>query len=91
MSQHDLREHLRRLLLDDARLRDQLREAGLLPGEEESLSLQHLETARVVRTLIHELEINWPGVEVILRMRTELLATRQQVSELAQLLRELQR
>jgi hypothetical protein len=90
MTEPSLREMLRRVLADDERLHAQLCEAGLVPSEDAALALEHLETARVVRTLVHELEINWPGVEVILRMRTELVATQRQVAELAELVRQLQ-
>ena len=89
MSEHDLKATLLRLLSGDEQLYAQLRSEGLLPDEDAALSREHLETARVVRTLVHELEINWPGVEVILRMRSELVATRRQVSLLAEMLRAL--
>jgi hypothetical protein len=39
---------------------------------------------------VHELEVNWPGVEVVLRLRTELVETRRQVHELSAVLRGLQ-
>jgi hypothetical protein len=91
MSSPSLRQRLMALLADDPALYDQLCDAGLVPREDTALVPDHLETARVVRTLVHELEINWAGVEVVLRMRTELLATRRQLVELAALLREQQR
>jgi hypothetical protein len=91
MSSPTLRQRLTALLADDPALYDQLCEAGLVPREDEALVPEHLETARVVRTLVHELEINWAGVEVVLRMRTELVATRRQLAELAALLRQQQR
>jgi hypothetical protein len=90
MTAPSLKESLKRLLGDDDALYTQLCEAGLVPHDDASLAVEHLETARIVRTLVHELEVNWAGVEVVLHMRSELLATRRQVSELAQLLRELQ-
>ena len=88
MTRQDLHQTLLQLLAGDAELRAQLAAAGLLPADEQELLPEHLETARVVRTLVHELEINWPGVEVILRLRSELVATRRQVAELAELLRK---
>jgi hypothetical protein len=90
MTPATLRASLRQLLADDDALYDQLCDAGLVPREDEALAPAHLETARVVRTLVHELEINWAGVEVVLRMRSELLATRRQLAELAALMRRLQ-
>lgn len=90
MSPANLRERLRQLLSDDDELYDRLCEAGLVPRDDQALLNEHLETARVVRTLVHELEINWPGVEVVLHMRSELVATRRQLAELAELVRRLQ-
>jgi hypothetical protein len=90
MTQPNLRELLRRLLADDEQLYTQLCASGLLPAEDAALQPEHLETARVVRTLVQELEINWPGVEVIVRMRAQLVATQRQVAELAELVRQLQ-
>jgi hypothetical protein len=90
MTQRDLKATLQRLLAGDDALYAQLCEAGLVPHDDTALAAEHLETARVVRTLVHELEVNWAGVEIVLRMRSELLATRQQLAELAGVLRELQ-
>lgn len=47
-----------------------------------------LEAARIAHTLMHELDVNWPGVEIILRMRSEMLDMRRQVAELLELLRK---
>jgi hypothetical protein len=91
MTQRDLKATLRRLLAGDDALYAQLCEAGLVPRDDTALAAEHLETARVVRTLVHELEVNWAGVEIVLRMRSELVATRQQLAELAGVLRQLQR
>lgn len=87
MTQPRLQELLQRLLSDDASLAQQLREAGHLPKSDEELTPEQLETARVARTLIHELELNWAGVEVVLHLREELRATRRQVAELAMIMR----
>jgi hypothetical protein len=90
MTQSDLRARLLALLAEDERLYAQLREAGLLPREEGELAPEHLETARVVHTLVHELEVNWAGVEVVMHMRSQLVATRRQLNELAELVRRRQ-
>lgn len=47
--------------------------------------VEDLELARLAHTLMHELDVNWPGVEIILRMRQEMLDMRQQVHELLEL------
>jgi hypothetical protein len=90
MTQRDLKATLQRLLAGDDALYAQLCEAGLVPRDDTALAAEHLETARVVRTLVHELEVNWAGVEIVLRMRSELVATRQQLAELAGVMRKLQ-
>lgn len=91
MTTPDLKARLLELLSDTPELYERLCREGLVPDDAAALSREHVETARVVRTLVHELEVNWAGVEVILRMRTELIDTRRQIAELAQLLRERQR
>lgn len=87
MTDRVLNETLLALLGGDAGLLRQMREAGWVPPDEVDLSAEHAETARVVHTLIHELEVNWAGVEVIVRMRSELVATRRQLAELVELLK----
>jgi hypothetical protein len=87
MTQSDLRRSLLELLADDEQLYQQICEAGLVPREDAQLGQEHLETARVVNTLVHELEVNWAGVEIVLHMRSQLVATRKQVAELAELVR----
>ena len=85
-----LKHRLRQLLGEDDALYARLCDEGLLPREDDALVSDHLETARVVHTLLHELEVNWAGVEVVLHMRMKLVATQRQVAELAKLLRDLQ-
>lgn len=64
-----------------------LREAGLAPEDHEALGPHHADTARVVRVLSEELEVNWEGIEIIVRLRGELVATRRQLAELLARLR----
>jgi hypothetical protein len=87
MTTPSLKAILQRLLDDDPELYSQLCEMGLVPRDDGALAPEHLETARVVRTLVRELDVNWPGVEIVLRMRTELMATRRQLHELAAVVR----
>jgi hypothetical protein len=90
MSAPDMKRSLELLLAGDPELYAQLCEAGLVPREDAALAAEHLETARVVRTLVRELEVNWAGVEIVLRMRSQLVATHRQLDELAALVRRLQ-
>jgi hypothetical protein len=75
------------LLGGDETLLAQLCEAELLPVDEAALTPAHTELARVAHTLAQELRVNAEGIEVILRMRAELIATRRQLAALLQLLR----
>lgn len=75
------------LLHHDDALFERLCEEGHLERDAAHYTPEQAETARVVGTLIHELDVNWPGAEVILRMRSELVATRRQVTELLVLLK----
>ncbi len=90
MSRHIREQSLLALLQGDEELYRLLRNSGLLPEEEQALSSEHLELARVVHTLVHELEVNWAGVEVILHMRTQLFSTHRQVAELLTWVRSMQ-
>jgi len=84
-----IQRHTLLALLDgDGELLELMYQSELVPRDEQALCAEHAEAARVVCTLVHELEVNWPGVEVILRMRAELLAARRQMAELLALLRE---
>jgi hypothetical protein len=74
------------ILQGDEDFYEQLRSRGLLPHDEETLTVEHIEVARVTHTLVQELELNWPGVEIVLRMRGELIDMRKQVAELLSLL-----
>ncbi|HET6346005.1 MAG TPA: hypothetical protein VFH51_13805 [Myxococcota bacterium] len=76
------------LLEDDAELVRELVAHGLLEAQEGGYLPEQAETARLAHTLIRDLDVNWEGVEIILNMRQELLATRRQM---AQLLEYLQR
>jgi hypothetical protein len=74
------------ILEGDEEFYEELRGRGLLPRDEAALEHDHLELARVTYTLVRELEVNWPGVEIVLRMRRELIDTRKQVEALLELL-----
>ena len=75
----------------DAELIEQLVALGLCERRDDGFSVEEVELMRVARVLVRELDVNWPGVEVILRMRDELLATQRQVAELLDLLRARER
>jgi hypothetical protein len=72
---------------DDPELIEVLYEVGVLDRDADTVEDAVIEAALVTRTLVRELEVNPPGVEIILRMRQELLAHRRQVAQLLALLR----
>lgn len=81
-------ETLIAFLEGDREIVERLRKAGLLAEAPAwGYSAEEVEIARIARTLVRELEVNWEGVEVILHMRTELIATRRQLAELIELVR----
>ena len=56
-------------------------------GASAEFSERMLERARVAQNLVADLEVNLPGVAVIVRMREEMSEMRQRLAELAQELR----
>ena len=65
-----------------------LERAGILEHHDAgTYSAEEIEHARVAHVLLRELDVNWAGVEVILRMRSELLVTRRYLAEMAHILR----
>lgn len=83
------REALLDLLRGDSQLVEMLEEAGIISARE--LSPAEVEDVLVARTLLRELDVNLAGVEVVLRLRAELQATRLQVKRLMQAVREAER
>jgi hypothetical protein len=88
MSKDDPIERLLALLGGDRELLAQLREAGFLPPDDTEIAPEHTEVARVTYTLIHELDVNWPGVEVALHLRSRLVAVETQLAELIVLMKK---
>jgi len=81
-----LRTTILRVLDGDDDLYHQLCVQGLLPEDEDALAGHHVELARVTQTLVRELEVNWAGVEIVLRLRSELIESRRQVAALLRLM-----
>jgi hypothetical protein len=81
-------EMLLTLLENDAELMEDLVAHGLLQPSEEGYLPEQAETARLAHTLLRDLDVNWEGVEIILHMREELLATRRQMAQLVEYLQK---
>jgi hypothetical protein len=85
-------EALVTFLEGDREVVDGLERAGIIERHGGgTYSAEELEHARVAHVLLRELDVNWAGVEVILRMRTELLVTRRHLAEAAKLVRNRER
>lgn len=87
MSELSFRELLA-VLEEDRPLVELLIEEGLFPGPvERSYSSGEAEEVRVARVLLRELDVNLAGVEVVLHLRRQVFAMRDQMSEVLRLLR----
>lgn len=76
----DLERLIESVLEGDREVLEALAESGLIePGH--GYTVVDVEVARVARTLWRELDVNWEGVEIILRLRQDLLETRRQLAE----------
>jgi hypothetical protein len=74
-------QHLIELLDGDDELIALLLEEGEIVRRDD-VALVDLDRALVARTLLRELDVSWPGVEVILELRASLREARRRISEL---------
>jgi hypothetical protein len=81
----DLERLIESVLEGDREVLEALAESGLIEPMH-GYTIVDVEVARVARTLWRELDVNWEGVEIILRLRRELLETRRQLAEVLELL-----
>ena len=70
------------LVEGDHELIARLVEEGMIERRGDDRAMVDVDRVLLVRTLWRELEIDWPGVEVILRLRDELQAARARIAEL---------
>ena len=76
--------------LDKLEEEDLVRSVRVASLEEKVFPLDQVERIRIIRNLIEELEVNLPGVEVILSMRENMILMQHQFQEiLAALVEEL--
>jgi hypothetical protein len=75
-------QRLLELVDGDQELIAQLLEEGVIERRDDDRALVDVDVVLVARTLVRDLEIDWPGVEVILRLRHELAEARRRISEL---------
>jgi hypothetical protein len=76
-------KHLLELVDGDDELIALLVEEGeIVRSEADDIVQVDLERVLVARTLLRELEVSWPGIEIILRLRSELAAARKRLADL---------
>jgi hypothetical protein len=76
-------QHLLELVDGDDELIARLVEEGeIVRRDEGDIVTVDVERVLVARTLLRELEVDWPGIEVILRLRDELVRARRRIAEL---------
>jgi len=57
-------------------------EEGEIERRDDGVAVVDIDRVLIARTLVRELEIDWAGVDVILRLLTELARARQRIAEL---------
>jgi hypothetical protein len=74
------------LVEGDRDLITHLLDEGIIVQRDDDRVLVDVDTVLVARTLWRDLEIEWPGIDVILRLRDDLARARARIAELEQLL-----
>ena len=69
----------------DRELIDLLVEHGEIEARDRGIAVVDVDRVLIARTLVRELEIDWPGVEVILRILGDLSEARRRVADLERL------
>ena len=72
------------LVEGDDELLVRLVDEGLIERRDDDRVLVDIDRVLAARTLWRDLDVDWNGIEVILRMREELLHARRKIAELEQ-------
>ena len=75
-------QQLLELVDGDGELIAHLLELGIIERRDDDRALVDVDRVLVARTLWRDLEIEWSGIEVILRMRDQLAEARHRIAEL---------
>jgi hypothetical protein len=78
--------HLVELVDGDDELIVRLVDEGLIERRENDLVLVDVDGVLAARTLWRDLDVEWTGIEVILRLRSALIGAHRRIAELEQLL-----
>lgn len=82
MSRRYTYQRLVELVGGDDELIARLVEEGEIVPLDDQVAIVNVDRVLVAQTLVRELEIDWPGVEVILRLQDELGAARRRIAKL---------
>lgn len=74
-------QHLLELVEGDDELLVRLVEEGLIVEGEDATSID-VDTVLLARTLWRDLDVEWPGIEIIVKLVAELAAARRRIDEL---------
>jgi hypothetical protein len=74
-------QHLLTLVEGDHELIAHLVEEGLIERRENIVTID-VDRVLMARTLWRDLDVEWPGIEIILRLAGELAAARRRIAEL---------
>ncbi len=74
-------QHLLELVEGDTELITLLVEEGEIVRGEDDVVTVDVERVLVARTLLRDLDVTWPGIEIILRLRRELAEARQRLAD----------
>jgi hypothetical protein len=66
----------------DEELVARLVEEGEIQRLDDDVALVNVDRVLIAQTLVRELEVDWAGVEVILRLQDELAVARRRIAEL---------
>ena len=75
-------QRLLELVEGDHELIERLIQEGEIAQTGPDAAVVDVDRVLIARTLVRELEIDWPGVEVILRLVAELAEARRRIAEL---------
>jgi hypothetical protein len=75
-------QHLVELVDGDHELIARMVEEGVIEQRDDDIAIVDVERVLVTRTLVRELEIDWHGVEVILRLLHKLKTAQRRIAEL---------
>jgi hypothetical protein len=75
-------EQLVTILDGDSELVTLLVREGVIEHRDDGWAAEEVDRVLACRTLVRELEVNWAGVDIILRLRQELALARRRIAEL---------